>query len=497
LIRIRDLSFKFRGSETPALDHVNLDIEPGEFVVVTGPSGCGKSTLALALGGYLFRQHEGEACGEVTVDGLSTREAEIFDLAEIVGLVQQNPEAQLCTLTVADEVAFGLENRRLPKEIIEERSEWALEIVGALHLIDHPLATLSGGEKQKIAIAAMMAAKPQVLIFDEPTSNLDPTATGEIFEVIQHIREKAGITVIVIEHKLGYLRPFQPRLITMEQGRIVGDGQDTMVSPSLENAPPSTALRGQPRPGNGRVACTEHLTVEYESTPVLDDVSLDLHAGEFVAVMGDNGCGKTTLLRCLMGLLKPQGGRVEILGRDAAEVPVSSLARDVGFIFQNPDHQLFAESVWDEAAFAPRNFGQFSEATSQRVAQLLERCRLQQYRTNHPYRLSYGEKRRLNLVSILSYEPRLILLDEILIGQDRQNAAMIMDLLQEQTARGASIINVTHDPETTFRYSTRLLFLKDGHFLLDAPTDEALGRLSDLGLTDYLPARGAERHSTR
>jgi energy-coupling factor transporter ATP-binding protein EcfA2 len=492
LIRIRDLSYKFHGSETPALDHVNLDIEPGEFVVVTGPSGCGKSTLALALGGYLFRQHEGEACGEVTVDGLSTREAEIFDLAEIVGLVQQNPEAQLCTLTVADEVAFGLENRRLPKETIEERSEWALEIVGALHLIDRPLATLSGGEKQKIAIAAMMAAKPQVLIFDEPTSNLDPTATGEIFKVIQHIREKAGITVIVIEHKLGYLKPFRPRLITIEQGRIVNDEQGTTTFPSLQKALPSTP-RGLPTPGDGRVARMEHLTVEYDDTPVLDDVSVDLHAGEFVAVMGDNGCGKTTLLRCLMGLLKPQRGRVEILGRDADEVPVSSLARDVGFIFQNPDHQLFAESVWDEAAFAPRNFGQSSEGTSQRVAQLLERCGLQQYRADHPYRLSYGEKRRLNLASILSYEPRLILLDEILIGQDSQNATMIMDLLQEHTARGGTIVNVTHDPETTFRYSSRILFLKDGHFLLDAPTGEAFGRLDDLGLTDYLPTGGAER----
>jgi len=486
LIRIRGLSFKFQGSNTHALQDVNLDIEPGEFVVIAGPSGCGKSTLALALGGYLFRQYAGETSGVVEVDGHDTREAEIFDVAEIVGLVQQNPEAQLCTLTVADEVAFGLENRRLPKAIIQERSEWALEIVGALHLMDRPLATLSGGEKQKIAIAAMMAAKPRVLIFDEPTSNLDPTATGEIFRVIQHIREKAGITVIVIEHKLGYLRPFQPRVVRMEKGRIVSDGRD-LPAYSLSEGMRAPSQRGTPSCDNGHAVHTEHLIVEYGDSPVLDDLSIDLHAGEFVAVMGDNGSGKTTLLRCLMGLLRPGAGQVMVLGQDTSHTPVSSLARNMGFIFQNPDHQLFAETVWEEAIFAPRNLGLLNEGTSQRVDNLLRECRLERYRDTHPHRLSYGEKRRLNLASILSYEPRVILLDEILIGQDSENAALVMNLLREQTARGSTVINVTHDPETTFRYSDRVIFLKDGRILLDAPTAQARDRLAILGLTDYLP----------
>jgi energy-coupling factor transporter ATP-binding protein EcfA2 len=486
LIHIGGLSYRFEGSDSYALKDIDLDIASGEFVVIAGPSGCGKSTLALALGGYLFRQYAGEASGVVKVDGHDTREAEIFDVAEVVGLVQQNPEAQLCTLTVADEVAFGLENRRLAPSLIEERSQWALEIVGGLHLMNRPLATLSGGEKQKVAIAAMMAAKPQVLIFDEPTSNLDPTATGEIFRVIQHIRERAGITVIVIEHKLGYLAPFQPRVIRMEQGRIVSDGEDLARCLPHENLiVPSEGYR--PMSDDGHTVHTQHLTVEYGDSLALSDLSLDLHAAEFVAVMGDNGSGKTTLLRCLMGLLRPRAGEVMVLGQDTTKTRVSSLARDVGFIFQNPDHQLFADTVWEEAVFAPRNLGLLDQETSRGVDDLLRKCGLERYRDTHPHRLSYGEKRRLNLASILSYEPRVILLDEILIGQDSGNAAMVMDLLRDETVRGATVVNVTHDPETTFRYSDRVVFLKDGHILLDEPTGQALDRLAGLRLADYLP----------
>jgi energy-coupling factor transport system ATP-binding protein len=484
IIAIEGLTYRFEGGAHDALRDVTLCIAPGEFVVVTGPSGCGKSTLALAIGGYLYCQYDGQARGTVTVAGMDVRESPIYDVAEAVGLVQQNPEAQFCTLTVRDEVAFGLENRCLPRAEIQERIAWALSIVEAEHLADRSLATLSGGEKQKVAIAAMMAAKPQILIFDEPTSNLDPSATAEVFEVIAHIRAKAGITVLVIEHKVDYLLPFEPRLLVMDRGSIVYDGSyDGFPRPTAER--PKRALPAPDTTGKP-VVRLEGACLGYNGSPVLQDLSLSVWPGDFVAVMGDNGSGKTTFLQSLIGLLKPEEGKVEVFDEDTRRSAVSVLARQVGFVFQNPDHQLFADSVWQEAVFALRNFDLLDDAARVRACDLLSYSGLGERGKDHPYRLSYGQKRRLNLISVLGYAPVLILLDEVLIGQDQDNATFLLDLVRQRAEQGSAVVMVNHAPKMTRDYANRVLFFEGGKIIVDAPPEQAFGQLKSLGKVHYV-----------
>ncbi len=492
LIRIEDLRFRFPGAERDALHGVSLTVDPGEFVVIAGPSGCGKSTLARAIAGFLFAQEPlAETSGEVEVAGLDVRRAPVFDTAELVGLVQQDPEDQLCTLTVRDEVAFGLENRRLPADKIRERIRWALQIVGATELEPRSLATLSGGEQQKVAVAAVMAAKPQVLIFDEPTSNLDPGATAEVFRVIDHIRRKAGIAVIVIEHKLGYLQARRPRLVRMRAGAVVADAPMEPLPP-----PPPPDPGPPPDPDATPVVRVEQLSAALDGTPVLHDVSLRVRPGELVAVMGGNGSGKTTLLHALIGLVRPTRGRVEVAGLDAARARVSDLARHVGLVLQSPDHQLIEDTVRDEVAATPVNLGTLDGAARERVDALLDELGLAHRAGDHPHRLSHGQKRRLNLAAALAHDPRLVLLDEVLIGQDPDHAAALMARVRRQLAAGAAAVMVAHDPDAVRAHAHRVLFLEGGRVRVDAPTTDAFAALAEAGLDAYLP-RGAGGEDAR
>ena len=479
MIEIKDLSYTYAGSSSPALNRVNLRIREGEFVVIAGPSGCGKSTLALAIGGYLNHQFQGHLEGELLVRGLDVSRCPLYQVADVVGLVQQNPENQLCTLTVSDEIAFGPENRLSAREPIEAQRDWALRTVLAESLLDRSLSSLSGGEKQKVAIASMLVGEPRVLMFDEPTSNLDPTATAAIFDVLEKVRRESAITIVVIEHKLDYLRRFNPRLVRMEAGSIRDD------SARIEPTPPVPTR--QPAPAGEPSITVEHLACDFEAIHALEDVSATLAAGQLVAVMGDNGSGKTTFLRCLVGLLRPTSGRVVVLGSDMSAQRVSDLVQHMGYLFQNPDHQLLANTIWEEAMLLGRNVGA-CERFSERAERLLREMGLTPRRDDHPFRLSYGEKRRLNLVSVTAHDPQIVLADEILIGQDPANAQYIMEYLRDIADRGGCVVQALHDPHIALRYADRVLFFASGRVIVDAPPQAALAELGELGYTAYARA---------
>jgi len=486
MIRFIDFTFRYHGKNHDTLSNINFEIKKGEMIVIAGPSGCGKSTLALALAGFLFQQDFGLVMGSIEFEGKDISKIPLFEMADKVGLVQQNPENQFCTLTVIDELAFGLENRCLPISEIHQRTQWALEVVDGQNLVHREISSLSGGEKQKIAIASMLAAKPEVLILDEPTSNLDPQASQNLFVVIQNLREILELTVIIIEHKLKQLLPYNPRLIIMNHGNIAEQiPLRTYLSSKRPRQTPQTDAH-EYQHESLKVIHVSDFSIAYANKEILSGIDLTIKEGEFISLMGKNGAGKSTLLLSLMGLLPLSHGSITLLGCDLKTQSVSEIAKKVSIVFQNPDHQIFTDTIWHEATFAPHNFGLLPSQYEAKTQRLLDACGLTLFKDIHPNKLSYGEKRRLNLVSILSYNPKVILLDEILIGQDEDNAYFLLNLLKEHSQCGGVVIMAHHQPDLVNAFSTRTLFLDKGRLILDCPQALTEGRLLELDQPYFL-----------
>ena len=475
LIEITDLHYRYPGASDWALNGVNLCVQPSEMIALAGPSACGKSTLALAIAGCLHGRPGGQWRGTVRVDRVDVTGRSLYENAELVGLVQQNPEDQFCTLTVEDEIAFGLENRCYPPAQIAAQIAWALNVVAAGHLRNRQMSTLSGGEQQRVAIASILAARPRILILDEPTSNLDPPAARSVLQVLERLRRQEELTLILVEHKLGVLAPFAPRIVTMEDGRVT---HHNAALPARE----PLAQRTPAAPGE-MVARLTGVTHDYGAHAALRDVSLDLHRGQLVALMGDNGSGKSTLLRCLMGLIRPTTGNVAVLGSVAPAV--SELANRAGIVFQNPDHQLLGETVWKDATMLARNTRQETRVTS-RAEELLRQGGLWERRDDSPWRLSYGQKRRLNLTAAIAHGPDLLLADEILIGQDPAHAHRLMRQLRAAADDGAAVLVALHNTDLAQRYADRAVFLERGQVAFDGLLDDLVTYLSRRGYHAYL-----------
>lgn len=492
-VRIKNLTFSFLDAISRAIDDVSLEIGGGEVVAITGPSGCGKSTLAMAIGGYIPHSIAGHMEGTVEVCGRSTINSSLLDIAMLVGVVQQDPEAQICTLSVEEEVAFGPENLALPDQEIRCRVNASLAMADASHLIDRNIHELSGGEKQRVAIASMLAMHPRILILDEPTSNLDPQAATDVFKAIRKLKEQEGMTIILIEHKLSRAVQIADRLIVMERGRVIMDGNPVMTAQRYTDhmATAMPHIPGLMR-ATGDSTGVENLRMEnvdfsYGDREVLCGLSFVAGRGEIIGILGKNGSGKTTFLTQIIGLNKPGRGRVLLWGKDTRHLKVTEAARHVGYVFQNPNHQIFERTVRAEAGFVCQNFKFSTGDEHARISTLLDRYDLSCYAGQHPLRLSFGEKRRLNLCSVMPHDPDILLLDEPTIGQDMVNSArMTVDLLNLRNA-GKTVIFVTHDADMAYRCCDRILFFEGGRIIVDDVPAAAFRKIACAGYSDYLP----------
>ena len=524
MISIENLTYYYPGFEDAVLDNINLTVEEGEFILLLGPSGCGKSTLVQCLNGIIPKVAGGDLTGEIFINKKNVRDHKVYQLSTDVGLVFQNPDTQLFGLTVEEDVAFGPENLGIEREGIRARVKHSLETVGLKDLKDRFTFTLSGGEKQRTAIAGNLAMEPKILVLDEPTSDLDPAGTKEVFETLKHLNRDRRITIILIEHKIDEVMGLADRSVVMDKGRIILDGKtcdifsqnldvleeigihlpQLMGISSLLEVRPSYGdivsglgsldgsfkdLPAASHPARG-VPQVVFENVEFgyhDGNLALKGVNLEIRRGEFVALIGPNGSGKTTLLSCLIGLNRPTAGRILINGQDIRKRGVAEQAQVVGYLFQNPDYQLFTDSVHEEVAFGLKNRQSRPDDIEKRVDQALEMMELSQYRDRHPHSLSRGQRQRLAVASILSMEPDIIVLDEPTTGQDRGHLNKFLARMKMLNEAGKTIILISHDMGVVAEYASRTIVMKDGGILMDAGTREVFSRPDILGEASIEP----------
>jgi energy-coupling factor transport system ATP-binding protein len=477
MIALEDYTYSYPGRSERALKEVSVRVREGEVVLVTGPTGAGKTTLCLAAAGILHHEYGGETSGRALLIGRDVTEYDgLSEIGRRVGVVFDDPDAQLIFTTVEEEIASGLEGLPLPREELLRRMDHVLEVTATGDLRDRAPHTLSGGQKQRVAIAATLALGTGILILDEPTSELDEEGTQMLFHIVQRLKAE-GKTVLIVEHKLDALFSLADRMVFLDGGRVMAEGapeellRDERVRSVLHTdlRTPSFCRAGLREPVAETVAPIiriEGLVHRYNGVSALKGIDLCIHPGEFVAIIGDNGSGKTTLAKHLLGLLKPSEGCVTVKGIDTRTATINEMARHVGLVFQNPDTMLFEETVEREVMFGPANLGMSDVAT--RVANALEEVGLASQTMTYPRSLSRGERQRLAVACIVAMAPEVILLDEPTTGLDASESARIMDLASRLRREGKTIVMVTHNMQIVEDYADRIVLLEHGELIADS-----------------------------
>lgn len=504
MITVRDLSWQYEplvdgGKPVDSLKHVSFDIKSGSFVGVIGPTGAGKSTLCMALAGIIPNLADGTMTGLVEVNGMNTSRHSVSALSERIGYVQQDPEAQLFCASVEDEIAFPLENRGIAPDIIDKQIDVMLDLVGMTGYRKRVPASLSGGQMQRVAIAAALAAEPDVLILDEPTAALDPEGKQEVFDVLERIRQTRSMTVIMAEQDTEHIAYWADQVLFMVNGELVRNGDASLfvrekgllessgVQVADDPLPQVKAVqqgkkhkkdkKNQPERSKDVVISLDHVSYQYErggnAPKALDDVTFDIERGSFIGLIGRNGSGKTTLAKHLNGLIRPTQGTVTVDGLDASKHSVGEMAAHVGFVFQNPDHQIFCSTAKEEIAFGPTALGLDGATVFKRVDEMLTLFDLHRYEDVSPATLGYGERRAVALSSVLAMRTPILVLDEPTAGLDHRLAARFLGTIEKLNQRGVTIVMISHDMRAVYRYCTHVLELEDGKVVQYGPIDRS------------------------
>lgn len=488
IIDVKNLSYSYPQEKTKVLSNISFKADKGEILGIIGPSGCGKSTLMLTLSGLIPHSLKGDMEGSVVINGKDTKNLTMSELSQNVQILFQSPDSQLFALNVEDEITFGLENLNLPWSEIEKRLEESLNLTDISSLRNNSIEELSSGQKQRVALASILAMKPQILLFDEPTANLDPPSVKHFTEIVKELSKKH--TVIIIEHNVELVRDICDRAILMSDGRILKDAKLDEIFKSKEYK----KIMLQPHNVNDIIKKIERISSSTENKTILEikdlnfsypnasnnttsksnnqnnksktlsNINLTVGKGDFLGILGLNGSGKSTLALNIIGILRGSGNII-LDGGDISRKDIYERTKKIGYVFQNPNYQLFEETLLSEVAFGPINLKLSENEIKKRTEEAIKITLLSKFNEHDPHALSVGQKRRVSIASILSMNPKIIIVDEPDTGLDHKTAKEIMNHFKELNKNGITIIMISHSLELIAEYCNRVVGMKDGNIV--------------------------------
>ena len=506
---VENLTFRYRDRQSTAIKDISFTANSGEILLVAGASGCGKTTLLRILNGLIPRSYKGELTGRALIFGEETITWKLSQISQKVGTVLQDPERQILGTKVLNEVAFGLENLGMARDEIFQRVDEALAFLKISDLRERETFNLSGGEKQKVALAGVLAMRPSILLLDEPLASLDPASAHDTLDAVRDLANQ-GMTVLMVEHRVEDVLRIKPeRVMFMSEGQIryLGkmDGlskvvnyrevklpaEDIVERAKLEPAPVAIKiLPGIASDSSQKdpLVKFEEVSFNYEAdTEVLHGINLEIKLGDVIAVLGPNGAGKTTFVKHAIGLLKPKSGRVLVNGRDTKEASVAQIAGTLGYVFQSPSHMLFAPTVREELAFGPSNLKHPKNQIEEEVKEALKIVNLSDKEQDPPLALSFGQQKRVSIAAILAMRSPILIMDEPTAGQDYQNYMNFMDSILQMPGFEA-ILFITHDVDLAVIYANRVLLIANGDLIADGTPQEVLSDFDRLEACRLVPS---------